>query len=84
MTNMYVYRLFSADRAVLKVFNEAGEELSVSFDDSCGAMHHLGRVRMARFMPNDGSEIGEETFGVTAEDLLQSLAAHLGYKVEKI
>lgn len=42
----------------LKVFNSAGDELSVSFDDSCGSFKHLQRVELCVFpkeTPNTSS-----------------------------
>lgn len=65
--------------AVLKVINDQGDELSVSFDDSCGKLAHLSRARMATF-PNGSDQMrGEEVLGPTALEFIQTAAAHLGY-----
>lgn len=67
----------------LKVFNANGDELSLSGDDSCGAMKHLSRVSLAIF-PEGGNRMGQdEVLHVTPEELLKNLAGHLGYTIKK-
>lgn len=82
MSSFFVHKHISAGYANLKIFNNSDEELSVSFDDSAGAMLHRSRVSMARFSgPKMSDMIGEEKFHPTAEEFLKMLAAHLGFDV---
>lgn len=81
MSHLYIHRPHARNAANLKVVNDQGIELSVAFDDSAGAMEHLGRVSLAHF--NGPQMIGEEQYHVNAEDLLEALAGHLGYEVRR-
>ena len=84
MSHLYIHRPHARNAANLKVVNDQGVELSVAFNDSAGAMQHLGRVSLARFTgPKFSQMIGEEQYHVTAEDLLEALAGHLGYEVRR-
>lgn len=84
MNDLYLSRPFATNCACLKVLNERGEELSVAFDDSCGALKHLGRVSIAVFKSAESSEnVRDEVFCVGAKELLEELALHLGYTLTK-
>ena len=63
----------------LKVYNPAGDELSVSFDDSCGAFKHLQRVDIAIFDKEKPNTMIYHVHGVDADKLCEILAHHLGY-----
>lgn len=65
--------------AILKLINDQGDELSVSLDDSCGALPHFSRARMATFPAGSDQMQGEEVLGPTALEFIQTAAAHLGY-----
>lgn len=77
----YVHGQIRPNQVCLKILNAAGEELSVAFDDSAGALKHLGRVSVARFKGDHTIEPDRPLWD--AEDFLQELARHLGYQVTK-
>lgn len=80
---IYIVRPYQKGHACLKVMNSRGEELSVSFDDSAGALHDLSRVSMARFNgPRYHRDmIGQEEPVYSPYELLKALADHLGYEL---
>jgi hypothetical protein len=83
MSKFYFFKpAFHQSHNNLKVVNDKGQELSLTGDDSCGAMQHYARLSMALFT-NEEREymVGEEKFAPTPEDFLMALAAHLGYNV---
>ena len=67
--------------ANLKMLNDKGEELSLSGDDSVGAMPHYSRLSLALF--DTQNNMIKEQFGVTEESFLKSLAEFLGYSISK-
>jgi len=75
--------VFLAGHVCLKIFNSAGDELSVSFDDSCGAFKHLQRVELAVFKKEKLSTAAYQEYHIGAKELLENLAAHLGYGLVK-
>jgi len=81
---VFFYRTDNPRLNCLKVFNANGDELSLSGDDSWGALKHLGRCSLAVF-PADAKHTmhGDEVLSVTPEELLKHLAGHLGYTVKK-
>jgi hypothetical protein len=64
----------------LHVVNDAGEILSLSGDNSLGAMPLLGRMSVLRFDAS-GVNLSQEQYRPEPADLLEALAAHLGYQV---
>ena len=64
--------------ACLKFFN-SDKELSIAFDDSCGAMQNLGRVSVAKFRRNSPAMESPEVFGPSDEEFLAILAEFLGF-----
>lgn len=80
--DFFIHSRSNEKHACLKILNDAGEELSVAFDDSCGAMLHLGRASFARFGANNEC-LREDSPLYGAEDFLLLLAEHLGYVVAK-
>lgn len=76
----HIVRPTSRYSACLKFINEGGLELSFAFDDSAGAMNHLGRVSMALY---NGEDL-LKTDGVWDDvEFLKMLADHLGYELVK-
>lgn len=73
--NIYFYRTDNPTHNVLKIFNKEGLELSISADDSCGAMRHLGRINAAVFAGHWEQHHGPV---MNPEQLLILLAKHLG------
>lgn len=67
----------------LKIFNINGDELSISFDDSCGAFRHLQRTEACLFPSSSPHTCAYTQQGIGADDLLKLLANHLGYRIEK-
>jgi len=67
--------------ACLKILNDKGIELSLSFDNNCGKSSNLKRTQMCLF--NNEDSIGENKLNVTPEVFLETLASHLGYKIER-
>ena len=89
MTPMHkdtVYFFKNGDTAhnCLKVHNSAGDELSLSGDDSCGIFPHMSRTSLCIFPDGTHTMSVPEIQYVTPEELLQSLAAHLGFTVVAI
>lgn len=86
MNTLYVHshvkHMGQKGAACLKVFNEANEELSFAFDDSCGALQHLSRVSAMVYDAKDQPK-GDEQYVAGAEGFLLALANHLGYTVTK-
>lgn len=80
---VYFFRPDNTQHNVLKVYNEAGDELSLSGDDSCGAFKHLSRTSLAVFPGGGGNMEGDEKHFVSPQDLLETLAKHLGYTLTK-
>lgn len=80
---VFFFRPFNMNLNCLKVYNKDGDELSLSGDDSCGALHHLSRTQLAIFPQGSNTMQGDEVFHVTPEEFLINLAGHLGYKVVK-
>lgn len=80
---VFFYRTDISNLNCLKVFNQEGDELSLSGDDSCGAMKHLARCQMAIFPEGGNTMRGDEVYHVSPEELLKNLAGHLGYTVTK-
>lgn len=83
MDGIYFIKSPYPDHDNLKVLNEAGDELSLAGDDSCGVFPHNSRLQLAVFAKNN-ERVGEEQYYVTPESFLKALASHLGYKVEKL
>ena len=79
---VFFYRPNTVSHNCLKVYNAVGDELSLSGDDSCGALTHLSRTSLATF-PGGGHIMKDEETFVTPEQLLKRLAQHLGYEVTK-
>lgn len=89
--NLYVFgqghdktkRDVSLGHVCLKIFNDAGDELSVSFDDSCGAFAHLQRVELCVFPKESKHRAVITDYRVDPELLLRRLAEHLDYDLTK-
>ena len=85
MSHIYFKKEVSKGHGVLKVINDAGIELSLQGDDSCGDLPECSRLTSAFFHSStSGGMISKEILGPSAEDFLQMLAKHLGYISEKI
>lgn len=79
--SLYINRPRSMNAACLKVVNDQGVELSFAFDDSAGAMHHLGRVSVATYVGDTPVKADRPIY--SDEDFLRALAAHLGFEVTR-
>jgi hypothetical protein len=81
---VFFFRPVDLNHSCLKVFNASGDELSLAGDDSCGAMTHHARCQLAIFPAGGHTMMKDEIMYVTPEELLNNLAAHLGYTVQKL
>ena len=81
---MYFVKSSDQSHDCLKIVNFRGEELSLAADDNCGALGVNGRIEMAVFDNESGERIGASEYWVDEDAFLRRMAAHLGYRVEKI
>ena len=80
---MFFAKTHNANSACLKIINDDGFELSLAGDNSCNTIRNMGRLSLATFIgPMAKDIVGEEKFGVNAEEFLKALANHLGYEVK--
>jgi len=82
----YVIRPGTAFQVCLKVVNETGDELSLALDNSAGAHDRAwrGDLRVFAASGDDNDEMIEPIVGPTTLQLLETLATHLGYRIEPL
>ena len=78
-SNFYIHALSTKSQACLKFIDEE-YELSIAFDDSCGAMENLGRASSMIFK-NDRIYSEEVSHYGDPKDFLRTLADFFGYKL---